>query len=143
MSRNGKNNKGGRPKGRTPAVLAREATLKAFRDRVAKNADRILSAQLAIGLGQQFLYKIHTNAKGMKEKAELITEEDTIRAYLDGELAQNDNNDWYFITTKEPDNRSIDSMLDRTFGRATQPISGDEEKGPLTVTIIKYAKKKE
>ncbi len=35
-------------------------------------------------------------------------------------LAQTD--DYYFVTNIPPDNKAIDSMLDRTFGKATQPV---------------------
>lgn len=139
MSRSGKNNKGGRPKGKkSQTTIDREAAIKAFRDRVAKMAQRLFDKQMQLAEGQSFLYKIHTNKKGIKEKAELIEDELTIRAYLDGELNEAGSDDYYFITTKEPDNRAIDSMLDRTFGKSTQPLAGDKDGGPIVVKVVNY-----
>lgn len=132
--------KGGRPPGaKSHTTIEREAIMAQVKTRIANQAQRIVDAQMSIALGQQFLYKIHTNSKGIREKAELITDEWKIRAYLNGEFDYNDEGDYYFITTKEPINSAIDSMLDRTFGKATQPISGDGPDGEIVVKMIHYA----
>lgn len=112
----------GRPKGsKDPSTLERERVLAEIRTRITKVSQKILDAQLSIALGQQFLYMIHSDKKGHKEKPKLITDELTISAYLNGDL-DNEPNNYYFITTKEPNNFAIDSMFDRTFGKAPQSI---------------------
>ncbi len=139
---NGK--KGGRPKGKkNPATLEKEAVIAAFRQRAMKIASNIFDKQLVLINGQQFLYKIEkewiaTGKKGFwrNKKPELVESESEIRDYLEN-LAYKSNGDledendpgatYYFITTKEPNNQAIDSMLDRTFGKSTQSV---EHSGP-------------
>ena len=76
--------------------------------------------------------------------------ETEIRGYLenlaenDGEYTLDDPNDpsatYYFITTKEPDNRAIDSILNRVFGKATDHIdvtSKGKKIGGVTIAVKK------
>lgn len=140
--------KGGRPKGkRSQAVLDREKTLEAYRQRVMKIAGKMLDKQLVLANGQQFLYKIVKEKiigpkGGISYKSKsptLVENESEIRDYLDNEVARSngdihDDQDpgatFYFITVKEPDGKAIDSMMDRTFGRAVQStkLVGDDGK---------------
>lgn len=130
---------GGRPVGaKSHTTIEREAIMAQVRTRIGNQAQRLIDAQMSIALGQQFLYKIHTNSKGVKERAELITDEWQIRAYLNGELDNNTDSDYYFITTKEPLNTAIDSLFDRTFGKAVQPLSGEGENGEIILKMIHY-----
>lgn len=113
---------GGRPKGsKAPKTIEREKVMEEIRARVRRTAQRLLDAQYSIALGQQFLFKITQYKNGTKSKPELITSEEKIRQYLNGEL-DNEENEYYFITTKEPVNQAIDSLLDRTFGKAVLNI---------------------
>lgn len=101
----------------------KEWVLAALRDRIMKNADRILDAQLSIAQGQQFLYRIVTTkdekGRSMRSKPEIITSEIIIEAYLNGDY-EGDPDEYYFITTKEPNNQAIDSMFNRAFGKPTE-----------------------
>lgn len=133
MSRNGKNNKGGRPKGKkNPATLEKEAVLKVYRERIMRNADILFDSQVSIAQGIQFLFKIEKEwiqtgkNKGFwkNKKPILVEDKEEIRAFLERRLEQGDPQDdsnsgatYYFITTKEPNNFAIDSMLDRAFGK--------------------------
>lgn len=146
MSKGGKRPGSGRKKGKAPKTLEKIKVLEALRQRTYKVADAVFGAQLSSALGQQFLFRIKTNSKGFKEKPELVEDELTIRNYLnrdfetDGDLY--DKNEYYFITTKAPDTRAIDSMFDRAFGKVSQPLGGGEDgTGPIQVQIINYAKK--
>ena len=57
---NGK--KGGRPKGtKDPQTLIKEKVQEAINQRVFAIADSILTPQISIAKGQQFLYKIEKN----------------------------------------------------------------------------------
>lgn len=155
---NGK--KGGRPKGKkTQAVLEREAVFKEFRNRVVRLADILLDNQLVLARGQTFLYKIEKYYEKVKDKKgkmtqvlrqrppERVTNEYEIRQYLEGLVEQGDMNDpedtYYFLTTKEPDNKAIDSMLNRTFGKAVQAIAfTDPDGGSLIDDETKQKSKK-
>lgn len=122
----GKRPGAGRKRGsKSQKTIQKERVLAALRDRIMANADRILDAQLSIAQGQQFLYRIVTtkDAKGRetRSKPELITSEIIIEAYLNGDYEDSDD-EYYFITTKEPNNMAIDSMFNRAFGKPTESI---------------------
>lgn len=122
--RNGR--KGGRPKGRkSPATIEREATLKAYRERVCRNAQRLLDAEMTVALGCAMLFRKPKNGKG---KVERVTDEETIRRYLGGEL-DHDELDWYFIVTERPDSNTIRGMFDRTFDKPAQRVAVTGEDG--------------
>lgn len=132
MARAGTNHKGGRPKGSySQKTLDRQKTLEAWRQRAMKVAQQLLDSQLSIAKGQQFLYKVVTLKSGMRSKPELITDEGTIRAYLNEELNEPDDAEFYFITTKEPNNFAIDSIMDRTFGKAAQSLQVEDPNGNI------------
>lgn len=113
--------KGGRPKGsKEAATLEREAVLKAYRERVCRQAQRLLDAELTVAQGCSYLYRKPKKAeKGETRKAELVKDEETIRKFLDGEL-DHDEDDWYFITAEKPDTFTIRGMFDRTFDKPGQ-----------------------
>ena len=123
-SRGGARPGAGAKKGsKSKKTLEREAVLAAFRLRAMSVADQLLSAQLSLAKGQSFLYCIKTLKNGKKserQKPVLVTNENVILKYLDGKL-DNEEDEYYYITAKEPQNPAIDSILDRTFGKATQP----------------------
>lgn len=132
----GKRPGAGRKKGSKSAkTLEKEKVLAEVRDRIMRNAQRILDSQLSLARGQQFLYKIEkTKVIGPKggvsyrsEKPKLVTDQWELQAYLDGLVESGDMDDerdpeatYYFITTKEPNNMAADSMLNRTFGKPTE-----------------------
>jgi hypothetical protein len=117
----------GRPAGgtniasRTKAQAERE-----LKQRIVENSQRILDKQLSLAEGVQYLMVIRTevgdNGKKHKCKPEVVTDELTIREYLDGKLNQGGDDEYYFITTERPDTRVLDSLLDRAFGRATNNV---------------------
>lgn len=150
---NGK--KGGRPKGAKSAnTLVKEAVLAEFRQKVLDSADILFNSQLHIARGQTYLYKIEkelqVGPKGGKKyvssKPKLVTEQWEIEAYLTGKVEEGDVEDendpnatYYFLTAKDPDNKAIDSMLDRTFGKSTQSIVTEDLEGnklPITGIVI-------
>lgn len=149
---NGK--KGGRPKGKkSTSTLEKEGVLKEFRQKILKSAEVLFNAQLQIATGQTYLYKIEKEEiigpKGGKsyrnKKPELVTSPWEIEEYLQG-LAEGDVDDdtdpnaaYYFLTTKAPDNKAIDSLLDRGLGKVAQTLNTEDDEGkklPLMVRII-------
>lgn len=150
---NGK--KGGRPKGaKSESTLLKEAVLTEFRQKVLKSADVLFNSQLHIATGQTYLYKIEKELqigpkggkKYIKSKPKIVTEQWEIEAYLSGLIEDGDIEDeedpnatYYFLTAKDPDNKAIDSMLDRVFGKSTQSIvteDADGKKVPITGIVI-------
>lgn len=116
--------KGGRPKGaKSSATIEREAVLRAYRQRVCQQADRLLDAELTVAFGCSYLYRKPKKAeKGEARKAELVTDPEVIRRYLDGEL-DHDDLDYYYITTERPDTSTVRGMFDRTFDRPAQTVN--------------------
>ena len=115
----------GRKKGfKTKATLEREAVLKAVKERIMTRADRLIDAQSQLALGQSFLYVIRTVTEGKvrrRLKAELIESPSVIKQYLDGEF-EGLEDEYYYITAKEPNNMAIDSLTNRAFGKPEQSM---------------------
>lgn len=120
----------GRPKGRlNQSTLDAMAVKKAYQDRIRKNADKLFNAQLSLAQGTQMLFVIHTDSKGRRGKPELVTDVDIISRFLDenegmdGTMKVTDYadgsecDDYFFLTTKLPDSRTISDMLDRAMGK--------------------------
>lgn len=124
----------GRPSGSTnKQTKERRAVEEAMKDRIMRSADTLLNSQMNLAQGVQMLYVIKTDDKGKKEKPELVTDQPTIESYLAGELDE-EQDEYYFITTERPDNRALDSLFDRTFGKARQNVTVDGGE-PMKITI--------
>lgn len=134
----------GRPKGgENEATKEKKKVEKEMKDRILKSVYSLLNSQMTVAHGVQMLYKITTNEKGIRSKPELITDQWTIEAYLAGEMdgkIEDNDDEYYFITTERPDTKAIDSMLDRVFGKARQSIGldGGSEDKPISITGITY-----
>ena len=157
----GKRPGAGRPKGiKSKTTLEKEESLKLLRQRVIGMTDSLVNAQASLAKGQQLLFRIdyyYIGKKKMAKEPKLVTNEQEIRDYIDA-LTHEDMdrvNDselcYYFITTKIPDNKAIDSLLDRTFGKSTDTtkIIGEGDDGAIKLDVnihnaIKkaYAKKR-
>jgi hypothetical protein len=94
-----------------------------IKERVERSVNKLLSQQMAIAQGLTFLYVIETKSfikDGKKvtrrSKPKIVKDEDLIADYLAGDL-DNDENEYYFMATQRPDNKAIDSLLNRAYGR--------------------------
>jgi len=109
----------GRPEGsKNKATKERQVVEQEMRSRVMKSAGKLLNSQINLALGTQMLFRIDKDEKGNNKKPELVTTQEEIEDYLAGET--DNNGSYYFITTAQPDNRALDSLLDRTFGKSVQ-----------------------
>lgn len=131
----GKSKKGGKMPGagRKPGSLNKktleEKLIKEeMRQRILRSVQPLLDAQFSLAKGVNLLYYVGKDSKGKNLKPELVTDRYTIEEYLIGAL--DDSDGYYYITTERPDNKAIDSLLDRTFGKAMQSIdhTSDGEK---------------
>ena len=125
---------------------------KEFKDRILTNIYELLTAQMNIAKGTSYLYKIvtHKGIKGGEGRKEhiLVTDPYEIKDFLDeleGESGVNpntDNDDYYYISTKQPDNKALDSLINRVFGKVKESLditSSGEELKSLTDNIKKIA----
>ena len=116
-------NPSGRPVGsKNKKTLEQEVVREEFRNRILLNVYDLLTAQMNIAKGSSYMYRIEETEKG-KKKHVLVTDPDEIAEVLDeceGNGVLNDN--YYYITTQAPDNRALDSLLDRVFGKSKQQL---------------------
>lgn len=135
IPKGGKREGAGRPRGSTNKMTrtmkSKERTIK---DRVTKNLTALINSQLSLAKGQQFLYEIKMRNVGGKRKPQhtLVTDPKKIKAYMDGDV---DEDKYFYVTTKEPDNRAIESLLDRAFGKSTTNANVDTN---FNVNILQY-----
>lgn len=115
----------GRPKGSmNQETKDRLALKKELQDRIARQADRLFNAQFNLALGEQYLMCKRKVGSGAKERTvvEVVDNLETIKAYINGELEENDREEYHFISTKPANGMALDSMLDRAFGKADSKV---------------------
>lgn len=122
----------GRKKGgKNASTIEREKVLELAKDIIAGRTKRLIDTQsiLAMGAIKVFVIRSHwegtgKNKKLIKSKPEIVVDDEEIANALDAEFGDgespNDENSYYFVVTKDPDNQAIESLLNRTFGRATE-----------------------
>jgi len=128
MALGGKRAGSGRKKG--SKSLEKEKVMKELRERIMKNANSLFNAAKSSAVGNQYLYKIETKYEGkrrIRSKPILVTNKQEIEDYIDSlgeeiEDRDEDDNVYYFISTKEPNVQAIRDLMDRAFGRATEHI---------------------
>ncbi len=128
MARGGKRANAGAPKGTIQRrSLEKSAVARALRERTMAHADNLFNAQLAKAVGSVMVFRVDEEEIGGGKTKRIhthITNADEIKRVLDENEggAGRVGTDYYFVTNIPPDTRAIDSMLDRTFGKATQPV---------------------
>jgi hypothetical protein len=140
-NKGGKRPGAGRKKGsKHKSTIEREKILELAKDIIAGRTKRLIDTQsiLAMGAIKVFVIRSHwegvgKNKKLVKSKAEIVSDDDEISMALDAEFGEgdspNDENSYYFVVTKDPDNSAIESLLNRTFGKATENKNLTIEKG--------------
>lgn len=118
--------------GRKPGALNKKTleameVKKAYLDKVRRNTDQLFNAQFSVAKGTQMLFVIKTDSKGNRRKPEIVTDPEIIGRFLeenegmDGTLGSDDS-EYFFLTTRMPDSRTISDMLDRALGKPDQSI---------------------
>lgn len=122
----------GRPVGKLlPKTLDRLKVERELKQKIMNSAGRLYRAQMGLAVGSQMLYKI---VEG-KKKPQLVKEHKEIEAFLAGEY-EDSPDEFYFLTTEKPENKAIDSLMDRTFGKAVQRTELSGANGePLEITL--------
>lgn len=137
--------KGGRPKGSiTEHNKMLLETKRKYQERAAKNVDILFNSQMSLAQGVAHLFRIDEicSGKGKNRKCRketvLVDDPEEIRAYLDGEYEDDDS--YYYITTKTPDSRTISDMLDRTIQKPKQEVElGEETTGGILAKLYEAA----
>jgi flagellar biosynthesis chaperone FliJ len=110
---------------------------KALQERIAKHADQLFNAQFNLAIGQTMLF-VQTKERDSKGKllrsyVERVESQETIKEYLEDENALNDDEHYYYITTRPANNQAIANLLDRAFGKPKENIElGEDPDAPLT-----------
>lgn len=136
----GKRSGAGKPKGhKHKATLERQKVLEAFNQRVMAKADALFNAQLTLAVGSMKVFRIDEieDDKGKKRREHVhVTDADEIKRLLDEHEGAAGDVDgvYYYFTDVLPDNRAIDSMMNRAFGKPTEhtEITG-KDGGPIRV----------
>jgi hypothetical protein len=124
----GKRPNAGRPKG---AISEKSRTLLEVKDRIAKNADFILNAQLAEAKGTHLVYRLNPIAK----KYVLVTDADEITECLNNYEGLTDGS-LYIVTASKPDVKAGQYLLDRAFGKPNESLDVTSGGDKLQTVLI-------
>lgn len=136
----------GRKKGKLePQTIEKMKIKTEMERRIARNADRLLNAQMTVALGAQYLikrtkvpYKRNGKTYYRWGNYQRVTDPDEMLGYLDGAFKDSEDQ-YYMLTAEKPDVKAIDSMLDRAFGRAPQNLKiQDDRRDPITIILAKF-----
>ena len=119
---------------RHKATIEREETIEVAKDIIAGRTMALVNKQLELALGEikVFCVRYHwegsgENKKLVGSKPKIVRGDEKMSVALDYELGKNGYSSnpntklrYFFVMTKEPDNRAINSLLDRTFGKSTE-----------------------
>ena len=139
--------------GRKPGTLNKKTleameVKKAYLDKVRRNADQLFNAQFSVAKGTQMLFVIKTDSKGNRRKPEIVTDPEIISRFLeenegmDGTLGDDDS-EYFFLTTRNPDSRTISDMLDRALGKPDQAIDVTSNGETIKGAIIEFTESPE
>lgn len=138
----GKRKGAGMPKGmKTKKTMEKIEAETYFRQRVLDSIEGLVDSQMNLAKGCQYLFKIKKVYVEKEDKfvvpkgakPEIVKSSEEIAQYLAGDFDDRDECDYYFMTTEKPDNRALDSLVDRVFGKAKQNISIE---GNLTISGV-------
>lgn len=128
MARGGKRENAGRKVGsKGKATLERQKVLEAFNQRVMAKADALFNAQFTLATGSAKVFRVDetTDDKGKVKREHVhVTDADEIKRLLDrhdgapGEV----DGAYYYLTDIPPDNRAIDSLMNRAFGKPKETL---------------------
>lgn len=126
---------GGRPKGsKSKTTIQREEALELAKDIIAGRTRKLIDIQTILAMGAIKVFKSCShyvgtgkNARKITEKPVVVTDDDEIINAIDhyfheGE-SPNDDLTYYFVATKDPENKAIDSLLDRAYGKPKESVA--------------------
>lgn len=141
----------GRPKGsENEDTKQRRIAERDYKMRVVSHIHDLFNSQLSLAKGLTFLYRIdeekNDDGKVLSRKHVIVQNPEEIRDALDeldGSESGTFDDKYYYITTRVPDIKAIDSMLDRVFGKAKQStVLEDPEGNALTFVVAEVIARK-
>jgi hypothetical protein len=105
-----------------------DKTKKDINNLIMSKSYSLVRSGISLALGQQFVYRIdeETDDKGkvVSRKKVLVENPDEIEDALNAiDVGGTDpDGKYYFITTKEPDIKAIDTLLNRAYGKPTESV---------------------
>lgn len=116
---------GGRKPGALTAVRKMEIAERRSMEKIVYRKTKLLmSSAFSLALGQIFVYKI-IKLSDTKSEHLLVTDPKEIEKALNL-IAQNgtsENGEYFYVTTKEPDIRAIEALVNRGFGKPKESIT--------------------
>ena len=131
-------NQEAKKKGKHKKTLEKMRVLEALRQGVMREVEPVLRSSLdsARGLTMMYQRKKVKNKKGKYKRTGefvMVKDPDRITELLNGNC---EGEDWYYITTKDPNIVAVRELWDRAFGKPEQPVkhSGDSS-NPVKVDV--------
>lgn len=118
----------GRPLGgMNQSSIERMKVKEAFIQRVNLHADHLFNAQYDLAIGEKYLMVKKTIGTGKNRKTwvEVVEDVETIKKYLDDDgvtLNEDSDSEYYYMTTKPANGMALDSLLNRSFGKAEEKL---------------------
>lgn len=124
MAQGGKRSGAGRPVGsRNATTLERERVEREVRERIGRNAQRILEAQMAVALGNVMVFSRVTG------KPVLVADPELAQRVIDGE------EEGLVLRGVDPDPDACQKLLDRYMGKAKESVEhSGEVDSAVTIT---------
>lgn len=140
----------GRPKGsENEDTRQRRLAELEYKKRVVGHIHDLFNSQFALAKGLSYMFRIDETEddKGKKTRkhvlVESVSEINDVLDELDGSDSGTVEDNYYYITTKAPDNKAIDSMMDRVFGRPKQStVLEDPDGNALTFVVAEVIARK-
>lgn len=135
MAKNGGKRPGAgrKPGSKTKATLEKQKVAEAFNQRVMLKADALFNAQLTLAVGSMKVFRIDEEGEGKSKKRVHVhvTDADEIKALLDEHDGQAGvvNDAFYYFSDVLPDNKAIDSMLNRALGKPKETVEHSNPDG--------------
>lgn len=117
-------NKEATKKGKHKKTLEKERVLEAIRQGVMREAEPVLRSSLNSARGLTVMYQRRKvkNKKGKYKRTGefiMVKDPDRIIELLNGNC---EGEDWYYITTKDPNIAAVKELWDRAFGKSKETV---------------------
>lgn len=129
---------GGRPKGsRNRRTREQALVVEEIADRARKHAHRLYNALMHNAEGLTHMFKI-VQRKGKPDEHVLVTDFAEIKMVLDENKGMGGvvEDQYYYITTRDPDNKAIEMLLDRGLGKVKNKVDLTTKDQPIAQPLL-------
>lgn len=135
----GRRNNGKKKGTLSKKTIEQKIAFEELRQTVLRSQRSLIASQLGLAKGLLVVMKLTKGSKKpiqVSDKEEII---DFMEKQQNGMYVDNDNgNEYFFLAAKEPDNKALDSLLDRVHGKARQNfgLDGGENDKPVAISLV-------